>query len=730
MTRSLTVSDFDYELPPELIAQTPAAERTGSRLLHLDDASQLHDRRFADLTGLLRSGDLLVFNDTRVIKARLNGHKTTGGKVEVLVERITEPDRALAHVRASKSPGPGMGLRLADAFDAVVLGREGELFDIRFSGPVLDLLDAHGATPLPPYITHEADAGDDARYQTVYAREPGAVAAPTAGLHFDQATLDQLDALGVERAFVTLHVGAGTFQPVRVDKLEDHIMHAEWFTVPQATVDAIAAARARGGRVIAVGTTSVRALESAAAQTAGSNAPGMPLAAAQGDTRLFITPGYQYRVVDALVTNFHLPQSTLLMLVSALAGVEPIRRAYAHAVAQRYRFFSYGDAMFIESPHNNHDRTELRTARHRRRRPPRPHHAEPRRGRDAHLHARGHLRQRQGHAAARAEGNRLADRAGQHLPPVAAPGHGNHGKAWRPARLHAVGQAHPHRLGRLQVFSLQGMRKITEEGVKFASPIDGARLFLTPEESMRIQRSLNSDIVMVFDECTPYEIDGRPATVEKRPLDAHVAALGAALARRVRPPGQSQRAVRHRPGRHVRIAARRIAGRAAGHRLPRLRHRRPVGGRAKEDMMRILAHVTPKLPAQAPRYLMGVGTPEDLVEGVSRGVDMFDCVMPTRNARNGWLFTRFGDVKIRNAKYRDDTRPLDPSCACHTCSNFSRAYLHHLQRANEITGARLNTLHNLHFYLTIMKEMREAIAEGRFDAWRARFAADRARGVD
>jgi S-adenosylmethionine:tRNA ribosyltransferase-isomerase len=350
VTQSLTVSDFDYELPPELIAQTPAAERTGSRLLHLDDASQLHDRRFADLTGLLRSGDLLVFNDTRVIKARLNGHKTTGGKVEVLVERITEPDRALAHVRASKSPGPGMGLRLADAFDAVVLGREGELFDIRFSGPVLDLLDAHGATPLPPYITHEADAGDDARYQTVYAREPGAVAAPTAGLHFDQATLDQLDALGVERAFVTLHVGAGTFQPVRVDKLEDHIMHAEWFTVPQATVDAIAAARARGGRVIAVGTTSVRALESAAAQTAGSNAPGMPLAAAQGDTRLFITPGYQYRVVDALVTNFHLPQSTLLMLVSALAGVEPIRRAYAHAVAQRYRFFSYGDAMFIESP--------------------------------------------------------------------------------------------------------------------------------------------------------------------------------------------------------------------------------------------------------------------------------------------------------------------------------------------------------------------------------------------
>ena len=243
-----------------------------------------------------------------------------------------------------------MVLRLADAFDATVLGREGELFDIRFPGPVLDLLDAHGATPLPPYITHEADSGDDERYQTVYAREPGAVAAPTAGLHFDQPTLDRLAAMGVERAFVTLHVGAGTFQPVRVDNLADHIMHAEWFTVPQATVDAIAAARSRGGRVIAVGTTSVRALESAAAQTEGRTAPGLPLAAAQGDTRLFITPGYRYRVVDALVTNFHLPQSTLLMLVSALAGVEPIRRAYAHAVAERYRFFSYGDAMFIESP--------------------------------------------------------------------------------------------------------------------------------------------------------------------------------------------------------------------------------------------------------------------------------------------------------------------------------------------------------------------------------------------
>lgn len=350
MSQPLTVSDFDYVLPPELIAQTPAAERGASRLLHLDRQGSLHDRQFADLTDLLHPGDLLVFNDTRVIKARLTGRKATGGKVEVLVERITQPDRALAHVRASKSPGPGMVLRLAEAFDAEVLGRDGELFDLRFPGPVLDLLDAYGATPLPPYITHAADANDDSRYQTVYAREPGAVAAPTAGLHFDQTMLERLDALGVQRAFVTLHVGAGTFQPVRVQNLADHIMHAEFYTVPQATVDAIARTRAQGKRVIAVGTTSVRALESAAhyAQTQ-TGLTDAALCAAQGDTRMFITPGYRYRVIDALVTNFHLPQSTLLMLVSALAGVAPIRNAYLHAVAQRYRFFSYGDAMFIES---------------------------------------------------------------------------------------------------------------------------------------------------------------------------------------------------------------------------------------------------------------------------------------------------------------------------------------------------------------------------------------------
>ncbi|MGO3743437.1 tRNA preQ1(34) S-adenosylmethionine ribosyltransferase-isomerase QueA [Kerstersia sp.] len=348
MSTPLLLSDYDYTLPPELIAQAPAARRDASRLLRLDPQSCLHDMHFSQLPTLLQPADLLIFNDTRVIKARLFGAKHSGGKVEVLVERILSGTEVLAHIRSSKSPKPGSSLRLADAFDARVLGREGELFHLSFPEDALALLDQHGATPLPPYIEHSPDADDDSRYQTVYAREPGAVAAPTAGLHFDEAMLERLASQGVARAFVTLHVGAGTFQPVRAGRIEDHVMHAERYTVPAATLAAIEQARAAGGRVIAVGTTSVRALESAAAQLGGNPPPAGQ--AVTGDTRLFITPGYRFHYIDALITNFHLPQSTLLMLVSALAGVEPIRRAYAHAVAERYRFFSYGDAMFIESP--------------------------------------------------------------------------------------------------------------------------------------------------------------------------------------------------------------------------------------------------------------------------------------------------------------------------------------------------------------------------------------------
>jgi S-adenosylmethionine:tRNA ribosyltransferase-isomerase len=336
------LADFDYTLPPELIAQHPAPERAASRLLHVDRAGALHDRAFRDIVSLLQAGDLLVVNDTRVIKARLHGRKDTGGDVEVLVERVLDAHRALAMVRASKPPKAGRSLRLSGGVVAEVLGRQGEFFELRFGGgEVLDILAAHGEVPLPPYITHEAVGEDEGRYQTVYARVPGAVAAPTAGLHFDAALLESLRGKGVDAASITLHVGAGTFQPVRVEDVANHVMHSEWYSVPQSTVDAIARARSKGGRVVAVGTTALRALESAAATGT--------LAAGTAETRLFIVPGYEFKVVDRLVTNFHLPKSTLLMLVSAFAGTEPIRRAYAHAVKSRYRFFSYGDAMFLEN---------------------------------------------------------------------------------------------------------------------------------------------------------------------------------------------------------------------------------------------------------------------------------------------------------------------------------------------------------------------------------------------
>jgi S-adenosylmethionine:tRNA ribosyltransferase-isomerase len=336
-----TLSDFDFELPPGLIAQHPAAERSASRLL--DGRGRLPaDHLFRALPLLLQPGDLLVFNDTRVIKARLFGEKASGGAVQALVERVLPGHEVLAHLRASKSPKPGSVLRFAQVFDAEVLGRAGPdeaLFHLRFPADPLALLQAHGHVPLPPYITHEDAAEDEARYQTVFAARPGAVAAPTAALHFDAPLLDALQARGVGRAAVTLHVGAGTFQPVRSENLAEHRMHSECFEVGAATVQAIAATRAAGGRIVAVGTTTLRALESAA--RSGT------LHAGAAETELFITPGFEFRVVDLLVTNFHLPKSTLLMLVSAFAGHEQVRALYRHAIESRYRFFSYGDAMLL-----------------------------------------------------------------------------------------------------------------------------------------------------------------------------------------------------------------------------------------------------------------------------------------------------------------------------------------------------------------------------------------------
>jgi S-adenosylmethionine:tRNA ribosyltransferase-isomerase len=336
----MQVADFDFDLPDELIAQHPPAVRGGSRLLHVDAHGTRSDLDFQDLPDLLGSDDLLVINDTRVIKARLFGRKESGGKVELLVERVLDEFDVLAFIRASHTPQPGSKILLAGDVTVHVQTRQGELTRLHFPRPALEVLDQLGQLPLPPYIVHTPTAEDEARYQTVYANQPGAVAAPTAGLHFDKAMLDTLREHGVHIARVTLHVGAGTFQPVRVEHIADHRMHSERYTIPQATVDAILAARARGGRVVAVGTTSLRALEAAAHSgrlVAGSN-----------ETDIFITPGYRFRVIDALITNFHLPRSTLLMLVSAFAGIDVIRAVYAHAIQARYRFFSYGDAMFIE----------------------------------------------------------------------------------------------------------------------------------------------------------------------------------------------------------------------------------------------------------------------------------------------------------------------------------------------------------------------------------------------
>ncbi len=342
----MRLSDFNYNLPPELIAQHPLPDRSSSRLLVLNQNSNqetiIEDKQFTDLLELLKPNDLLIFNDTKVIPARLFGKKESGGAVEVLLERIIDTNKAIVQIRASKSPKPGNQILIgndANGFSIEVLGRpdtNSPFYEVKFPKACIPLLEKYGQLPLPPYITHQADADDQQRYQTVVAKNPGAVAAPTAGLHFDEQLLEKIRAIGTQYATITLHVGAGTFTPVRTENLSEHKMHSEWFSIPKATQTAIEETKRHGGRVIAVGTTSLRALESSAA-----------LGITEGETRLFITPGYEFKVIDNLITNFHLPCSTLLMLVSAFAGVDPIRKAYDHAISQQYRFFSYGDAMFL-----------------------------------------------------------------------------------------------------------------------------------------------------------------------------------------------------------------------------------------------------------------------------------------------------------------------------------------------------------------------------------------------
>ncbi len=333
-----TLSDFDFELPKELIAQAPLAERSASRLLVVGE-HDIRDCRFPQLLDYLEAGDVLVFNNTKVLKARFYGTRLSGGKVEILVERVLSSYSALAKMRASNSPKAGSQIVIDGGVTVTVEGRQGEFFILSFPENVFDVLENYGHLPLPPYIERAADRYDEMRYQTVFAKEPGAVAAPTAGLHFDDVLMVALDRIGVNKAWLTLHVGAGTFQPVRSEDLSQHEMHSEWYTIPDETVEMIRQAKRQGKKVVAVGTTSLRALESAS-QT-GELRPG------SAETKLFITPGYMFQTVDHMVTNFHLPKSTLLMLVSAFAGYNRIRKAYAHAIAEKYRFFSYGDAMFL-----------------------------------------------------------------------------------------------------------------------------------------------------------------------------------------------------------------------------------------------------------------------------------------------------------------------------------------------------------------------------------------------
>lgn len=335
-------SDFFYHLPEHLIAQKPLTDRTGSRLLSMNRVTgEVKNQLFIDFVDLINENDLLVFNDTKVIPARLYGKKQSGGKVEILIERVVDERHAIAHIRASKAPKKDAKLELENGVLCVVTGRENDLFRLQFEikSPLLQLLDRIGHIPLPPYITRGDDAEDITRYQTVFAKRPGAVAAPTAGLHFDEQTMDRIEKKGVNKTFVTLHVGSGTFQPVRVDKLSEHTMHKEYYSVPQSSVDIIKQTKEKGGRIVAIGTTAVRALESASQSG--------EIKAGNGDTKLFITPGYAFKSVDAMLTNFHLPESTLLMLISAFAGYEHVMGAYEHAIDQSYRFFSYGDAMFL-----------------------------------------------------------------------------------------------------------------------------------------------------------------------------------------------------------------------------------------------------------------------------------------------------------------------------------------------------------------------------------------------
>ena len=721
----MRTSDFDYQLPAELIAQRPPERRDDARMLVLDPGrEELVDASVRDLPAYLNPNDLLVMNNSRVLPARLVGRRAEGGEAEVLLLRPVDgsTDNWEALLRPARRLPPGTQVHIPESPLVISIERSGDEGGVvRLSGVADPLAEVRriGRMPTPPYIKERL--GDPERYQTVYASEVGSAAAPTAGLHFTPELLAALQTRGIRTAFVTLHVGLDTFRPVRVEDPAAHPIHREWYRIAGPTADAIAETRRRGGRVVAVGTTSVRVLETAA--------DGDIVRPVEGWTSLLILPGHRFRVVDALLTNFHLPKSSLLMLVSAFAGRERVLRAYRQAIERRYRFFSFGDCMLITG------------------RAPTPHPASGG-GRSRPSSASGGGRKGRLSAfellaeEAGARRGRLATAHGHIETPAFMPV-GTQGtvKALSPEEVHDLGaqvvlantyhlalRPGAERIARLgglhrfmgwnrpiltdsggfQVFSLDHLVKVNDDGAVFRSHLDGSEQRFTPESVMAVQRDLGSDIAMVFDQPVSWPADGQTARAAmerthhwaERGLSTQPAAaqLRFAIAQ-----GGFDESLRRESAEVV--------------------SRQPFDGFAigglslgepKALTYRLLSVQTAILPADRPRYLMGVGTPADLIEAIACGVDMFDCVLPTRIARNGSILTRGGRINLRNHRFIDDGGPPDDGCDCYTCERFSRAYLRHLFMAGEILGHRLASIHNLRMLIRLVVELRLAIGSGTF----------------
>ena len=694
-------ADFHYDLPEELIAQAPLARRTASRLLVLDGRTgEISDRRFLDLIEWLAPGDLLVLNDTRVLPARLSGRKQSGGRVELLLERMLGVQSGRFQIRASRSPRPGARIDLDGGASATVVRREGDLFDLEFDSDLETFLNREGAVPLPPYIAREPDTADAARYQTVYAAEPGAVAAPTAGLHFDEEMLDALSGRGVETGRLTLHVGAGTFSPVRAEHIEDHRLHGE-------RVD-VTAELCRRDRANARAWRPGRRRRNDNSTRARNGRRQWPRSIQRRNGYFHLS---RVRVSRRRCDRHQFPPARVLT-ADARRGVCRSRERHARLSTRRRCALSILQLRRCDA---------ARTG-----------------GRQL---MRFELLEQEGGARR----GRLVFERGSVETPVFMPV-GTYGsvKAVTPEELESLGAemilgntfhlmqrpgvdvvaAHGglHEFmhwdkpiltdsGGFQVFSLAQMRKINERGVRFQSPVDGAEIDLTPERSIEVQHGLDADIVLVLDECPEYPVEH---SVARDSME-----LSMRWARRSRDAFDALKRGGSDAG---------LFGIVQGGVYADLRRRSiealesiafdgyAIGGLAvgepEDERLAVLEGLEPLMPVEAPRYLMGVGTPLDLVKAVARGVDMFDCVIPTRHARNGQLFTSLGRINIRNSRFRSDVEPIDPACDCYACRHYSRAYIRHLQQCNEILGARLATIHNLRFYQALMSRIRDAIGSG------------------